>query len=55
MDVDQGYRRYRQIRGGDNDCSNSSQTRVEVVGDELSSSHPSLSQIKSVEDTEERS
>ena len=55
MDVDQGYRRYRQIRGGNNDCSNSSQTRVEVVGDELSSSHPSLSQINSVEDTEERS
>ncbi|MFZ0511862.1 MAG: NAD(P)-binding domain-containing protein [Candidatus Nitrosopolaris sp.] len=55
MEVDQGYRRYRQIRGGNNECSNSSQTRAEVVGDELSSSHPSLSQINSVEDTEERS
>jgi UDP-N-acetyl-D-mannosaminuronic acid dehydrogenase len=55
MEVDQGYRRYRQIRGRNNDCSNSSQTRVGIVGDELSSSHPSLSQINSVEDTEERS
>jgi UDP-N-acetyl-D-mannosaminuronic acid dehydrogenase len=55
MEVDQGYRRYRQIRGGNNDCSNSSHTRVGIVGDELSSSHPSLSQINSLENTEERS
>ena len=55
MEVDQGYRRYRQIRGGNNDCSTSSHTRVGIVGDELSSSHPSSSQINSLENTEERS
>ena len=55
MDVDQGYRRYRQIRGGNNDCSNSSDTIVGIVGDELSASHPSLSQINSLENTKERS
>ena len=42
MEVDQGYRRYRQIRGGNNDCSTSSHTRV-------------VSQINSLENTEERS
>jgi UDP-N-acetyl-D-mannosaminuronic acid dehydrogenase len=51
MEADQNYRRYRQIRGGNNDCSNTSQTRAQVLGDELSS----LSQINSAEDAEERS
>jgi UDP-N-acetyl-D-mannosaminuronic acid dehydrogenase len=53
MGVDQGYRRYRQIRGGNNDCSNDSHRIVEIVGDELPSSHPSLSQINSLENTED--
>ena len=53
MGVDQGYRRYRHIRGGNNDCSNDSHRIVEIVGDELPSSHPSLSQINSLENTED--
>jgi UDP-N-acetyl-D-mannosaminuronic acid dehydrogenase len=54
MEVDQSYRRYRQIRGGSNDCSNSLHTRVGTLEDELSSSRPSLSKINSLENTEER-
>jgi UDP-N-acetyl-D-mannosaminuronic acid dehydrogenase len=50
MEADQNYRRYRQIRGGNNDCSNTSKTRAQVLEDELSS----LSQINSAEDAEER-
>jgi UDP-N-acetyl-D-mannosaminuronate dehydrogenase len=54
MEVDQSYRRYRQIRGGSNDCSNSLHARVGTLEDELSSSRPSLSKINSLENTEER-